>query len=89
MQARYPASGEINLHLDDAKKAITAVQQRFGGGVVSIDTTDGISVENTTWRLNVRASNTEPVVRVNVESRGDEALMRRKTEEVLSLLRSL
>lgn len=89
MQARFPASGEINLHLDDAKKAIAAVRQRFGGGAVSIDETDGISVENATWRLNVRASNTEPVVRVNVESRGDEALMRRKTEEVLSLLRSL
>jgi len=89
MQARFPASGEINLHLDDAKKALTAVRQRFGGGAVAIDETDGVSIENATWRLNVRASNTEPVVRVNVESRGDEALMRRKTDEVLSLLRSL
>jgi phosphomannomutase len=89
MQARFPASGEINLHLDDAKKALAAVRQRFGGGAVSIDETDGISVENATWRLNVRASNTEPVVRVNVESRGDEALMRKKTDEVLALLRSL
>jgi phosphomannomutase len=89
MQARFPASGEINLHLDDAKKALAAVRQRFGGGAVAIDETDGISIENATWRLNVRASNTEPVVRVNVESRGDEALMRKKTDEVLSLLRSL
>jgi phosphomannomutase len=89
MQARFPASGEINLHLDDAKKALAAVRQRFGGGAVSIDETDGISIENASWRLNVRASNTEPVVRVNVESRGDEALMRRKTDEVLALLRSL
>jgi phosphomannomutase len=89
MQARFPASGEINLHLDDAKKALAAVRQRFGGGAVGIDETDGISIENATWRLNVRASNTEPVVRVNVESRGDEALMRRKTDEVLALLRSL
>lgn len=89
MQARFPASGEINLHLDDAKKALAAVRQRFGGGAVAIDETDGISIENATWRLNVRASNTEPVVRVNVESRGDEALMRRKTDEVLALLRSL
>ena len=89
MQARFPASGEINLHLDDAKKALAAVRQRFGGGAVAIDETDGISIENATWRLNVRASNTEPVVCVNVESRGDEALMRKKTDEVLSLLRSL
>jgi phosphomannomutase len=89
MQARFPASGEINLHLDDAKKALAAVRQRFDGGAVGIDETDGISIENATWRLNVRASNTEPVVRVNVESRGDEALMRKKTDEVLALLRSL
>jgi phosphomannomutase len=89
MQQRYPASGEINLHLDDAKKAITAVRQRFGTGTVSIDETDGISIERERWRVNVRASNTEPVVRVNVESRGDEALMKRKTDEVLALLRSL
>jgi phosphomannomutase len=89
MQARFPASGEINLHLDDAKKAIAAIRQRFGNGAVSVDETDGISIDHPTWRLNVRASNTEPVVRVNVESRGDDALMKRRTDEVLSLLRSL
>jgi phosphomannomutase len=89
MQARFPASGEINLHLDDAKKALAAVRQRFGGGSAIIDETDGVSIEHATWRLNVRASNTEPVVRVNVESRGDDALMRKKTDEVLALLRSL
>ncbi len=89
MQRRFPASGEINLHLDDARKAIAAVRQRYGLGAVSIDDTDGISIEREQWRLNVRASNTEPVVRVNVESRGDEALMKRKTDDVLALLRSL
>ncbi len=89
MQNRFPASGEINLHLDDTRKAINAVRQRFGAGAVAIDETDGISIERERWRLNVRASNTEPVVRVNVESRGDEALMKRKTDEVLHLLRSL
>ena len=89
MQAAFPASGEINLHLDDAKKALAAIRQRFGDGAVSVDTTDGISVEHAAWRVNVRASNTEPVVRVNVESRGDPALMKRKTDEILHLLRSL
>jgi phosphomannomutase len=89
MQKRFPASGEINLHLGDAKKALQAVRQRWGDTAVSVDETDGISIERAHWRLNVRASNTEPVVRVNVESRGDEALMRRKTDEVLTLLRSL
>jgi phosphomannomutase len=89
MQQRFPASGEINLHLADAKKALAAVKQRWGENAVSIDETDGVSIERAQWRLNVRASNTEPVVRVNVESRGDEALMKRKTDEVLGLLRSL
>ena len=65
------------------------MRQRYGLGAVSIDDTDGISIEREQWRLNVRASNTEPVVRVNVESRGDEALMKRKTDDVLALLRSL
>jgi phosphomannomutase len=89
MQRQFPASGEINLHLSDAKQALQAVKQRWGDNAVSIDETDGISIERAQWRLNVRASNTEPVVRVNVESRGDEALMKRKTDEVLALLRSL
>jgi len=89
MQKRFPASGEINLHLSDTKKALYAVKQRWGDNAVSIDETDGVSIERAQWRLNVRASNTEPVVRVNVESRGDEALMRRKTDQVLALLQSL
>jgi phosphomannomutase len=89
MQARFPASGEINLHLGDANKALEAVKQRWGQNALSIDETDGVSIERTQWRLNVRASNTEPVVRVNVESRGDVDLMQRKTDLVLDLLRSL
>ena len=88
MQQRFPASGEINLTLPNAKLAIEAVQKRFGAGGV-VDFTDGISIDHERWRLNVRASNTEPVVRVNVESRGDRTLMETKTEEVLALLREL
>ena len=87
MQARFPASGEINLKLDDAKRALAIVKEKFSTGAVSIDETDGVSVEHKMWRANVRASNTEPVVRVNVESRGDVALMKQKTEEILAALR--
>jgi phosphomannomutase len=47
---------------------------------------DGLSVEFDTWRFNLRGSNTEPVIRLNVESRGDEALMHTKTEELLKLI---
>ncbi len=86
MQAQYPASGEINLTLPDAKRAITAVRDAFGPGA-DVDTTDGLSLQHAHWRVNVRSSNTEPVVRVNVESRGDAALMRRQTDAVLAVLR--
>ena len=51
-----------------------------------IDFTDGLSLEFPQWRFNLRGSNTEPLVRLNVESRGDEALMREKTAELLQLL---
>ena len=51
-----------------------------------IDKTDGISMEFGNWRFNLRSSNTEPVVRLNVESKGDKALMQEKTAQVLALL---
>ncbi|MBI1948688.1 MAG: phosphomannomutase [Deltaproteobacteria bacterium] len=88
MQRRYPASGEINLKLADAKVALAKVRAAFAAGAVSVDETDGVSIEHAQWRVNVRASNTEPVVRVNVEARGDEALMRERTEAVLAVLRA-
>jgi phosphomannomutase len=88
MQSRFPASGEINLQLPDAKKALTALRARYAPEAVSVDETDGVSVELKDWRVNVRSSNTEPVVRVNVESRGDVDLMKRKTDEVLFLLKN-
>ncbi|MGH8303098.1 MAG: phosphomannomutase, partial [Steroidobacteraceae bacterium] len=50
------------------------------------DSTDGLSMEFPQWRFNLRGSNTEPLVRLNVESRGSEALMREKTEELLRLI---
>lgn len=91
MQAKYPASGEINLTLADAAAATAAVKAAFSvdedGSAGVIDATDGLSIDHARWRLNVRMSNTEPVVRVNVESRGDAALMQRKTEAVLACLR--
>ncbi len=84
----FPASGEINRRLPDAKVALTAAQEKFGAGAV-IDLTDGLSVDHPNWRFNIRASNTEPLVRLNVESRGDEGLMREKTAELLTFLDSL
>ena len=88
MQARFPASGEINLTLPDAKGALAKLRARYASEALRVDETDGVSLEFPSWRVNVRSSNTEPVVRVNVESRGDPALMRAKTDEVLALLRT-
>ncbi len=84
----YPASGEINLHLGDAGAALARTRERYGPGALSIDLTDGLSIEHADWRFNLRASNTEPLVRLNVESRGNEALMREKTDELLRFLKS-
>jgi phosphomannomutase len=79
----YPASGEINRKLSDPKAVLAALEEAYRGETNNIDHTDGLSMEFDDWRFNVRASNTEPVVRLNVESRGDEALMRAKTRELL------
>ena len=82
----YPSSGEINNKIKDPKKAIARVFSYYENDAQVIDETDGISMEFGVWRFNLRSSNTEPVVRLNVESKGDEALMSEKTHEILSLL---
>ena len=83
----YPSSGEINSTLTDPVDAIARVRDAYERGATKIDETDGISLEFDDWRFNLRSSNTEPVVRLNVEARGNIPLMQRKTEEILTLLR--
>jgi len=82
----YPSSGEINNKIADPKAAISRVFNYYQVDAQVIDETDGISMEFGTWRFNLRSSNTEPVVRLNVESKGDVELMIEKTQEVLALL---
>jgi phosphomannomutase len=83
----FPASGEINRRLEsDAKSILGRAQKRYESEAQSIDFTDGLSMEFRDWRFNLRGSNTEPLVRLNVESRGSEALMRDKTAEILRLI---
>jgi phosphomannomutase len=83
----FPASGEINRRLETEAKAILArAQKRYESEAQSIDFTDGLSMEFRDWRFNLRGSNTEPLVRLNVESRGSEALMKEKTAEILALI---
>ena len=88
MQA-FPASGEINRKVPDAQKVLAAAEARYARGAEVIDHTDGVSIDYADWRFNLRASNTEPLVRLNVESRGNEALMREKTAELLAFLDSM
>jgi phosphomannomutase/phosphomannomutase/phosphoglucomutase len=83
----FPASGEVNRKLTTNATAILArVRAYYERVAQSVDLTDGLSMEFDRWRFNLRGSNTEPLVRLNVESRGDEALMHAKTGEVLGLL---
>jgi phosphomannomutase len=84
--AAYPCSGEINREIADPTRVLSLAEERYAKDALSVDHTDGLSVEFDNWRFNLRMSNTEPVVRLNVESRGDEALMRAKTEELLLLM---
>lgn len=85
MQA-FPASGEINRKVGDAQAVIAAIEAHYAPSALNVDHTDGVAVEFADWRFNLRASNTEPVIRLNVESRGNEALMQEKTEQILQLM---
>lgn len=85
--ARYPVSGEINSTVADAKAVLRRIEAKYTPGSLTIDKVDGLSIEYENWRFNLRMSNTEPVIRLNVESRGDAALMEAKTEELLALIR--
>ncbi len=84
--ARFPASGEINRTVGDAQAVIDKVLVHYKSRALDIDYTDGVSISFADWRFNLRMSNTEPVIRLNVESRGSIALMQEKTREVLSLM---
>ncbi len=83
----YPVSGEINVKLKDPDQAISSILNHYRGDQsLSVDFIDGISLSFKEWRFNLRLSNTEPLVRLNVESRNDPTLMRVKTAELMELL---
>ena len=85
----FPASGEINRRVPDGAAAITAVEAKYRPQALKVDHTDGLSLEFAKWRMNLRSSNTEPLIRLNVESRADAKLMQARTAEVLALLATL
>jgi phosphomannomutase len=85
---RYPVSGEINRRLQDPGAAMARVAAHYQDQTVALDLTDGLSLEFPQWRFNLRKSNTEPVLRLNVETRQDPTLLQEKTEEILGIMGS-
>ena len=86
MVEAYPSPGEINRTIADPAEAIRQVKRHYEAEALVIDEVDGISMEFTDWRFNLRMSNTEPVVRFNVETRGDRELLEQRQNEVLAIL---
>jgi len=82
----FPVSGEINRRLSDTKSVLLRAQQHYQASALGMDFTDGLSMEFPDWRFNLRGSNTEPLVRLNVETRGSETLLEDKTAELLRLI---
>jgi phosphomannomutase len=86
---RYPVSGEINRKVSDPKAVISKVEEKFKGTELATDYTDGLSMEFKDWRFNLRPSNTEPVIRLNLETRDNRELLKEKTKELLDLIEEL
>lgn len=83
----YPSPGEINSVINDPDAKIAQVLDMYKSNAVDVDYTDGVSITFADWRFNLRKSNTEPLLRLNVETRGNVALMKEKTEELLTFIR--
>lgn len=84
----FPSSGEINSIVKDADATLQKVLSQYQADAIALDNTDGVGLEFPDWRFNLRKSNTEPVIRLNVESKRDVALMQAKTQELLQLINS-
>lgn len=86
--AKYPCSGEINYLVEDVSLVLDKILKHFESENPAIDRTDGISLEFDQWRFNLRSSNTEPLLRLNVEARADEKLMKAKVAEIEQIIQS-
>ena len=86
---QYPISGEINIKVHRPEKLLEEIKNHYQNQSVSVDDIDGYSFDFESWRFNLRMSNTEPLVRLNVETRADEKLLNRKTDEILDLIETL
>jgi len=84
--AAFPCSGEINRSIDDPAAVLQRIEDTYASDAGIVEHVDGLSMAFDDWRFNLRSSNTEPVVRLNVETRGDAALMAQRTRELLALI---
>ena len=82
----FPVSGEINVEVEDTAVMIEKVRAHYANLPHEIDRTDGVGMDFGDWRFNLRASNTEPLLRMNVETRGDHAMMEQRRDEILELI---
>ena len=86
---QYPISGEINIKVHQPEQLLEEIKNHYQTQSVSVDDIDGYSFDFDSWRFNLRMSNTEPLVRLNVETKADEKLLNRKTDEILDLIETL
>ena len=89
MVEAYPSPGEINRKVSDAHAVIAAVTEKYQDQALVVDTTDGVSMEFPEWRFNLRMSNTEPVIRLNIESRGDHQILQKNQDALLALIETV
>ena len=88
-RARFPSSGEMNFTVQDAGACLTRAGEVYGATAFSVDHLDGVSIAHEDWRMNLRRSNTEPLVRLNVETRGAPDLLRKKTDELTEFIEGM
>jgi phosphomannomutase len=85
-KAAFPSSGEINFRLPNAAASLERVREMFEPLAETVDETDGLSLSFGDWRMNLRSSNTEPLVRLNIESRGNADLLPQKLALISKVL---
>jgi phosphomannomutase len=86
METRFPITGEINRRVPDSAAVLEKVEACFSAVSSRVSHLDGLSMEFADWRFNLRASNTEPLLRLNVETRGDLALLSNARDALLTLI---